>query len=732
MTAKISSYYMLFFAVLVILHTCYSKYSSKMSEVALSAAAPAPRFNIKINRSIPITYNNQKQAAEEIFRNFQDTEVRYGLLSANEQSGKTGTYHHLINLMMDSGLVDQVYILCGSNEIELHNQCENDVKEWHNPVQQANITVVFRQDFEKVKMNTKNTLIIVDESHLVQLHSQSLNRYLVDHKLNMAGTRVGMIRDGTYILSVDATPYAEESAMAYDKSYPKFKVILEDGHGYFGVKEYRDHGRIHATFNLAHGKERFQSLLQSYDKKYILVRCQGRNRDITQIRSYAQEIGCDLKYFTSKYDGRDAHITISKKEADAYARKYFKPILSLEDEPPRNTVIFLDGRLRCGKRVPKKHVGMVWESTKIGKTDIIRQGLLGRMCGYIGAGPYHVPIEEAHRPLIFVPEKILKAPTSNKVVMLSDLDRSIVGDNIRPRFANNIIPGEIQTVAIRDGMKVTPCVPIRFMLTKEQQDKTATEEKEELELTVKVFCLNALCDRMYLINNNRTLTPEQKEEIKTFLQGATADKCNLRRYRGTSNQNMHKSHVEAYHTDTSAKEHITGYNVVTFCVVYPGFHPIDGATDDCKPGHVYAIFYTQAQGYFDKIHKESRISKVNNKTHFTVRATDEMLECEGGGVYGFTPLIRHSAVEFSKQFEWMIKTSKESVVLFSKRITSLHNGEYIQLPKSVYGPKLEVFQEIVETLQTKYNTTITYEVKKQPILFKNATYNHELTFISWL
>jgi hypothetical protein len=270
------------------------------------------------------------------------------------------------------------------------------------------------------------------------------------------------------------------------------------------------------------------------------------------------------------------------------------------------------------------------------------------------------------------------------------------------------------------------------MLTKEQQDRIATEDREELELTVKEFCLRALCDRMDLINNNRTLTFEQKEEIGDFLEGATADNCNLRRYRGTSNQNMHKSHVEAYHTGTSAREHITGYNVLTFCVVYPGFRPMEEAKDECKPGHVYAIFYTRAQGYFDKIHKESRISKVNNKTHFTVRATDEMLECEGGGVYGFTPLIRHNSAEFSKQFEWMIKTSKESVVLFSKRLSSLHNGEYIQLPKLVYGPKLEVFQEIIERLQLKYNTTITYEVKKQPILFKSATYNHEVTFISWL
>jgi hypothetical protein len=680
----------------------------------------------------PFVYENQVNAAEAILDNFQNTEVRHGLLRANEQSGKTGTYHYLINRMMDSGMINRAYILCGSNEIELRSQCEKDVVEWHTAAQQANIHVVFRQDFKRVRMTTERALIVVDESHLVELHNQTLSKYLADHRLSMAGTRMTMIRDRTYILSVDATPYAEESAMAYNQCHEKFKVILQDGEGYVGVKEYRINNQIRPTFNLVKGKEQFQSLLRSYIKKYILVRCQDGRRDAGLIRSYAEEVGCVIKNFTSKYMGGDAQITITKESAMAYTRKYRRQILSLEDEPERTTIVFVDGRLRCGKRVPKKHVGMVWESTKGGKTDIIRQGLLGRMCGYAGMGPYHVPEDEAARALIFVPERILKQPTSQKVVMLSDLDRSIADDSLKPRLANNIVPGAIQTVAKRNGETVTPCPPIRFQLDQEQRDRLAVED----ELTVKEFCLNALCERMYLVNNNRTLTPEQKEEIKSFLEErASANNCHIRNYRGTSNQSMHKSHVEAYHTSTSASEHINGGDnpgILTFCVVYPGFQPLEEAKEGCVPGQVYAIFYTHTQGYFSTIHKESRISKVNNKTHFTIQISDEMMDCEGGGVYGFSPMIRQSAMEFSRQLELFIGLSKQPVGMFSKHLTSLRNGEFIRLPQAVYGARLERMKEIVEELQGRHNTIITCEVNRRRVnVLRRPDFMHELLSISW-
>jgi hypothetical protein len=679
-----------------------------------------------------IPYENQQRAAEQIMDDYLSTEVRYVLLRADVQSGKTGTYHYLIRLMMAHGLIDQAYIVCGSHETELRNQCLKDVQEWHAPEHQENIHVVFRQDFKKTRMVTERTLIIVDESHLVQGKDQTLSKFLESHKLSMSGTRWSMVRNQTYLLSVDATPYAEESAMAWNEGHEKTKVTLHNGLNYYGIREYYENLQIRPAFDLSttQGKEIFRSLLRSHPKKYILIRCmEKKQKSSLTMKTCAEEEGCDIRYFTSKYENGNAQLSITQEEAIAHRRRFHKNILCLEEEPEKTTVVFIEGRLRCGKRVPKKHIGFVWESTKQGKTDIICQGLLGRMCGYLGDGPYHVP--EGEKPLIFIPARLLKKEGPNKVEARSDIERSFAdhGEDLLPRYANNLIPSNIQTIMRdRDGHIVTPCVPIRFQLTREQRDRLHSSN----ELTVKEFCLNRLADNMRLINQNYNLTAEQKNEINQFLAYNYADDCYIRNYRETSNQNMHKSHVEAYRTQTSASEHIQNPGTLTFCVVYPGFQPQEEVKEECVPGQVYAIFYTRSQGDYRRIHKESRIAHVNKATHFTIQATEELLDCEGGGLHGFSPLIRQDSQVLLRELDLFIALSKQPVGVFSKRLTSFQNGETMKFPVATYGANLENLKDIFQQLEEKYNTKIAYEVVNvRARIFQGPNYAHEISFISW-
>jgi hypothetical protein len=675
-------------------------------------------------------HSNQIDAANKILNNFMRTGIYYGLLKANEQAGKTGTYHHVIKKMFKRKLIDNAYILCGSHETELLSQCRKDIEEWHSDADyKNNIHCVFRQHFSRTTMTTKRSLIIVDESHLVEGVDQTLNTFLNKHKLSMAGTTPAMKEEKTYILSVDATPYAEESAIAYGYSKSKFKVILEDGTGYFGVKQYYEGGFIHPSFNLVTKGDDFKRLLQTNSQKYVLVRIQNKNEQKAKMEEFAKDCGCDVVHFNSKHTKKGAQLYVTKEEADEHYIAHGSRAISLEEAPLKTTIVFIDGRLRCGKRVPKKHIGFVWEAMKISKTDVIRQSLLGRMSGYEGIGLYNVPIEG--KPLIFVPERILKKQEKNKVVEMSDLERSIYSviekeTVFGPRLANNIIPGRVQNKAIRNGLEVTQCVPIKFNLNAE---RSATLPGQSIS-TVKEWCLDTLCEKLSLIRNNTNLTEEQKEEIFNQLDSTVVEDCNLRRYQDDSNKNMHKCHVDAYLDQCASKEPISDFPFLTFCVVYHGFKQHESVKTVAKAGEVYAIFYTEAEGYERVINKESRIAKVNGDTHFTIHDIPEISEIVAGGVFGLSPKIKTDADELYKQLGHFIEFSKKNIGIISKRLISLSSGEYITLPRSVYGADLERLKGVFTALESNYGVKISYSVKKRAVVASSCS-DIELAFISW-
>jgi len=351
------------------------------------------------------------------------------------------------------------------------------------------------------------------------------------------------------------------------------------------------------------------------------------------------------------------------------------------------------------------------------------------MCGYEGdTDLYSVPTD--NKPLIFVPKQIIERQESKKVVTMSDLERSIystVDDEtvFTPRLANNIIPGRIQNNAVRDGVEVTQCVPIRFKLNTEQTLSLSTDLSR---LTVLEYCLGMLIDdNLDLIEENVTLTNEQRDEILEWLDGHTVEDCKLRRYKDDSNVNMHKCHVEAYLDQCASKEH-TQMDFLTFCVVYPGFNQHESIKTTAKIGEVYAIFYTNAKGYPFTINKDSRVARVTDSTHFSIQVMPEFAACVAGGLYGFSPKIKTDSAELIKQFSYFIEFSKGDMGIISKRLTSLCNGEYITLPRSVYS--YELVKETFTSLELMHNVKISYEFKRRhPSV--SSSFDIELKFISW-
>jgi len=671
-------------------------------------------------------FPNQKTVQSEILGMFM-RDLNYVLLRADVQSGKTGVYQLLIQVMFELGLIDHAYIVCGSSEIELLKQCMKDVKEWHGSkpyfTKKNEISVIFRQHFKKCRMITSRTLIIVDETHLVAGSEQTMSKFFEKHGLTMAGTTPSMIREHTYILSVDATPFAEESAMAHKNSLPKGRVILQNSYGYFGPYHYYLNGLVQPTWALSteDGYASFKRLLMTQKKKFVLIRVQEmKNKEYTQMEKCIREAGCNIARFDSKHDGIDAQLALTTEEAEKYSQQYRRTIPCLEVEPAQTTVVFIDGRLRCGKRVSKQFIGFVWESSKIANTDTIIQSLFGRMCGYdVGE----------NKPLIFIPSRILDHPTENKVVQYSELERYIYSKEIEeaedgsvivlPRFASHLKPGYVQNQAKRNGVVVTQCVPIRLFLNQVELDNP------------KFHCLEKLQDNKRLITDNYNFTEEQKEEINTWLETCTVESCHHRKYEGVSNQNMHRRHVEAYRNNTASKEPIWDSHFLTFCITYSGFQPMDGVPS--KTGEVFAIFYTNSVGFQRTIDMESRISHHDGKSQFSVRSLPNLVDCPAGSLFGFSPKIRTSSEEFYNEFSYFIQCAKSGAGLFGRRFTALHNGENILLPREVYGDRLENMKHVFERLSAEHNIIIEFKVKKVPMVAGSQVIlpDHSLKSIEW-
>jgi hypothetical protein len=668
------------------------------------------------------------------------TLIRYVLFRADVQSGKTGAYHGIIRTMMERGLIDRAYILCGSHETELRRQCHEDVKEQHTAENQKKIRVIFRQDFKKNPMNTHRALIVVDETHMVAEKDQTLSRFLGKHGLSMAGTTKHMIDNETYILSVSATPHAEESAIIRGDCGEKGRVVMRPGPGYYGPKNYYEDGHLKEVYPLhdIRGKHNFPLLLNRLAEQgpsYLLFRV-SNNKQMKHLHARLTEWqanGNDLNIveFNSNKKDKDQEFVLTRKEQQAHEAKWHTRIPCLEEQPAVMTVVFLKGRLRCGKRIPKQYVSLAWEMSHCPKTDTIIQSLLGRLSGY------DVP---ERKPLIFLPPFLFKKEEKS-VVPLCDLERYLYSNDVQelerrglmktaseetkivqmiPRYASHIIPGKVIKKTNR-----YPCPPIRF---------TIPQECLASDAEIKLHALTIMQEHPEWIQRHAVLTTEQKQEILGRLSHLSNKETHIRHYQGTSNQNMYTAHTIAFETQTASSEHITDSPFLTFCVVYGDFQPAVGARFRPMEGEVYAILYTETPGLFRSIHRDSRIPLHSGATHFSIQEEPALASCIAGSGYGFSSAIFHDPEALFQQFDHFIRIAKMGIGLFGRKFTSLREGEVIRLSREVYGNRLEKFKEVRDRLERTHAVHIRFQEKryKPTVVSAAAPVDHGLYFMEWV
>ena len=316
------------------------------------------------------------------------------------QMGKSGTYWYVIlNTLFDkSNGIENVIIISGNREIELHQQVHDDkaaYRKWFLNLPET-LNAYSREELKKMKVKSKsniqilwgsqlqstnnaipnNTLIVWDEAHYAQSENNTPDKFFKSNNLDtlINGTvSVDEIKARNIkILNVSATPFSE--LVVNHENNPLHKVVkLEPGTNYFGMEHYSNNKYIHPSFVISDGNiELLKNTLLKHnnteDPKYILIRVTDKTKSLL-IRAVCEDLQYDCKIYNSVQ--KDIELDV------------------LQTKPNVSTVIIISGMLRMGKVIHKNNISMVFEeSTKKEqrKIDTGFQGLLGRVCGYNPSG----------------------------------------------------------------------------------------------------------------------------------------------------------------------------------------------------------------------------------------------------------------------------------------------------------------------------------------------------------
>ncbi len=385
---------------------------------------------------------------------------RQAHLIAQMQSGKSGIFLGLAIRMLHMGLVDNVHIMCGSNEVELHEQLTtswaNLRRHYSTQLFASAATTAKLWDAVKIYKSTgadgikkmpadmHKSLLIWDEAHFAQGTNNLPAKKFEAAGLLVSGTakaHATWVEKDSYFLAVSATPFAAIAAF-HDKERivnHVAQVWHTPAACYKGIKDLRP--QFQESFSIKSYPERFKELLDAVGPhKYILV----RSHNLAVVKAICEERGLAFEENTHKQNldgGLD----------------------SLKNEPALTTVIGMIGKCRMGKVVPKRFIGMTFEESQATNTDSILQSFIGRMCGHDSpADPYPDTM-----PLIFVPKKFFEA--NHGISECERVERFFEGESILPQRAAHVEAAP-STLATRTGKFSIVPLPIH---TAEDEDEFA-------------------------------------------------------------------------------------------------------------------------------------------------------------------------------------------------------------------------------------------------------------------
>jgi hypothetical protein len=396
-----------------------------------------------------MAYPNQIAAANKIIAAFKDDEYHWAVLVAHPQSGKTQTFYYVAcNVLCTNPRIKYVKIICGNAEKELSDQLRASKTEFIRLyVQNGHPDMVHPDMVEETIAHLESrievlcgadlthsaphpqiacdTLFIWEEAHCAQDKTNRPHKYLQSQHItadadvsNLEGER------NNYVLTVSATPFSELSD--YHHYGQKKRIVrLEPAEGYKGPRQFLDSGAI-VQFDprLSQAQVVAQAIQEApvtEAPKYAIVRVRD-SKDSDNMSDCIRVAG-ELGWAHRVYDANT---------------KYNQPgsMQSMDElavAPHCNTVIFIRGMCRMGKRVPKDHISFVVETSKGSKTDTVLQALLGRMFGY----------HDNMNIRVYISRKVKMDDIRRYVDMMEAPDNEL---QVMPRSGKNLVAGTSQCV----------------------------------------------------------------------------------------------------------------------------------------------------------------------------------------------------------------------------------------------------------------------------------------------
>lgn len=622
---------------------------------------------------------NQLAAAAEIVDAFLTDGIKYALLIAQMQSGKTGVFQTVIHQLLTGGHVDRVYILCGSNEVELRAQAIQETAAY-NPGE-ARISVVFRQDFAKTPLppTLERTLFILEESHLDQDVGQQLHTLLQRFGVTLTGAA---ITPTTYIVSVSATPFSEFSTLIHDCPL-KRKVTLTPGAAYRGVGFFWRTGRVRRTYSIAQKARNFRTLVLSKGNSWNIMRVDSANR--RQIRDAVGDYA-DIRYFTQ--NRRDIRIS------------------DLNEPPTRPTIVIIDGLLRCGKVVPKRHIGFVWENAAAPGTDTILQSLLGRMCGYDHGGNYpHIYIS----PALFERERV---SLDGEEKSLNEIERYIEfaenGFDILPLNGRNLCSSK-QHPATHALAPVIPLpIPVGELWP---AGFDATNAKRFIKNNYTAAQQAVL--RAYIEHSDRH-TREQKEAMADYVSAALTPrgKPYCRELGERKQQKYMRTLFDSYEAGIAPTDWIRNGgtdNKMTLCYMNE---------TSLRPDHVYVVF----QLPLSIVPDVKKLVPVSTETHIFKALIqiapvidEEAAQADvapAGQLILFSADITHSPALFERQLDYMAGLTYQWEIGAVPCAPASAVAGSMNFSKAIYGNDMTSLQAVFARIGARYGYT--FDFKRTP------------------
>jgi len=504
---------------------------------------------VPVQVEVPVmAFPNQIAAANEIIAAFEG-ECRWNVLLAFPQSGKTQTFLYVAcNMLCTNPQIDRAVIVCGNAEHELSEQLRASKTEFirlyvqtEHATLSANMTQSVIRTLEariqvwcgaELEHNAgqptiaRNTIFIWEEAHYAQDKTNRPHKFFK----NLCITADGAISNlegerNNYVLTVSATPFSEISNI-WHHGQMKRVVRLEPAEGYKGPRHFLEAGAIRQFDpRLSPAEVVAQAIRESNADaaaaaaKYAIVRV--RDSKGTDNMSACIRVATEHGWAYRVYDSETKHHQPGSMQS----------MDELAIAPQQNTVIFIRGMCRMGKRVPKEHISFVIETSKDSKTDVVLQGLMGRMFGFHN----NMDIK------VYISGKIELAEIENYVRMMEN--PCDVPLQTMPRNGKNLVAGS-------DDLNPEWYSNIPIIVRRAQQPQIDDDDEdaedpnaEEYERDLTIQAIQAAFESGAIENHN---CAEQTAEIREQVMRLTAEphRMNPRRFVNPANRRLYPTYQE--------------------------------------------------------------------------------------------------------------------------------------------------------------------------------------------